>query len=237
MKTLFRQILETALFNGDVQHRIVLLPQIGEMAAGEEASRQSTGSVSIADDLFPSNCRVCRLPAGEAFLPSLQEAIPTGQVIRIFIFPPMLGRKDLSDALRAQYPGMDLGEIVLSRVTEMVAPCSLVGALLPVSFFFNESSRATRERLRETAVPRLVIAHDHPLGVFGLPFHSEFRMGTLLLDKGGDRDAPVRFFKCPAVASDAERSEVLNDLHRLLGQHGGKTRHSYVLRESLSPGT
>ena len=50
MKTLFRQILETALFNGDVQDRIVLLPQMEEMAAGEEGTRQSTGSVSIPDE-------------------------------------------------------------------------------------------------------------------------------------------------------------------------------------------
>ncbi len=236
MKTLFRQILETALFNADFEHGIVLLPQTEEIAVGEELVRQSTGSFSIPEDLFPSNCRVCRLPSGEAFLSSLQEAIPTGQVVRIFLLPPLLGRKDLSDTLRAQFPGMDFGEIVLSRVAEMVAPSSIVGVLLPASFFLNESSRATRESLRETAVPRLVIAHDHPVDVFGLPLHSQFRMGTYLLEKGGDRNAPVRFFKCLSVANDAERLEVLNDFRRLLEQPGGKTRYGYVIRESLSPG-
>ena len=177
MKALLRQLLDAEMFNVNGNHNIVLVPDIEE--AGE------AGSFSIPNDLFPANCRVCRLSGGQAFLQSLARELPTDQPVRVFLFPPLLSRRDISDTLRAQFPLMDLGEIVVTRVTEIVGPGSRIGALLPGSFFFNEHSRGTRERLTQVAVLRLVIKHDHPAGVFGLEVHPSFRMGAVFLEKGG----------------------------------------------------
>lgn len=129
MKTLIRQMLELAMFSGDVPRKLVVVPQYGEIGAAGDADRHRTGSFSIPDDLFPANCRVCRLPGGEAFLQSLAEELWTDEPVRVFVCPPLLSRKELSDTLRAQFPLMDLGEIVVTRMAEIVAPGSLIGAL------------------------------------------------------------------------------------------------------------
>src|SRR5262245_29451647 len=134
MKALFSQLLEAALFNVNGKNNIVLVPHIDEAGATGEAARHRTGNFSIPDDLFPANCRVCRLPSGEGFLQSLAGALPTDQATRIFLIPPLMSRRDLSDSLRAQFPFMNLGEIILRRVVEVVVPGSLVGVLLPGSF-------------------------------------------------------------------------------------------------------
>ncbi len=236
MKTLIRQMLEVAMFSGDVPHKLVVVPQIEAIEATGDADRHRTGRFSIPDDLFPANCRVCRLPGGEAFLHSLAEELPTDEPVCVFVCPPLLSRRELSDTLRAQSPLMDLGEIVVTRMAEIVAPGSMIGALLPGSFFLSHSACGARERLSQIAVPRMVVAQNHPADVFGLEVHAQFRMGLVFLEKGGEENAPVRFFKCPPVENEAERSEVLNDFRRLLQQGGGKTRHGYVLRESLRPG-
>jgi hypothetical protein len=235
MKVLFRQFLETALFNIDANDNVVLVPQI-EVGDGDAAVLSQRGSFSLTDDLFPANCRVRRLPSGEAFFRSLENSFPIDQPVRIFVFPPLLGRRELSDALRAQFPLMDLGEIVLFHVAQMVAPASQIGVLLPGAFFFNESSREGRERLAQIVVPRLIIAQNHPPDVLGLELHAQFRMGTAILEKGGQPGPSVRFFKCPSVDNEAQRSDVLNDFRRLLQQGGGKTKHGYVLRQGLMPG-
>ena len=236
MKIMFRQMLETALFDTDVDQKIVLLPQYEEPEAGPGKTRQSSGWFSVPDEFFPSDCRVCRLPGSEAFLQSIASALPTDSPVRIFVAPPLLSRRDLSDALRARFPLVGFDAIVLSHLAEVVPPGSLLGVILPSSFFVNESSRMTREKVCQTAALRLVIAHDHPIGMFGLDVHAHFRMGTAIFEKGAQGDIPVRFFKCPSVDTEAKRSEVLDDFRRLLHKEGGKTKYGYVFRDGVQPG-
>ncbi len=105
--------------------------------------------------------------------------------------------------------------------------------MLPESFLSNESSRATRERVFRVARPRLIVAHDHLTDMFGFGLHAHFRMVSVLLEKGGSTDAPIRYFKCPLVENAAARAEALADFRKLLQQGGGKTRQGYVLRDVL----
>lgn len=235
MKALFRQLLETALFNVSDGHNIVLVPQLEEISGTDEAALQHSDGFLIPDDLLPTNCRVFRLPLSEAFLKELPAMLPIDQPLRVFIIPPILSRKFLSDALRAKFPFMNLEEIALSRVVEIVAPGSQVGCLLPGAFLFSSSSRKTREHLSEVAAPRLIITHHQVDEVLGRKVFHQFWMGAVYLEKGAAGNDPVRFFKCPPVETDTQRKEILGDFKRLLKQGGGKTQYGYVLREGLLP--
>jgi len=235
MKTLIREMIGLAMSCGDGTQMIAVLPQIEAIKDLDPETNRRIGSFSIPDGLFPSDFQICRVPGDETILQSLEEQLPNDHPIRVFVFAPLIHRRYLSDTLRAQFPSMDLAGIVLSSVAKVVAPGSLIGVLQHANLLFTESSRAIREYLREFAVPRVLVEHDHSTDVFGFEVHSQFRMVMAFLKKGGRADEPVRFFKCPSVDNDTERQEVLDDFRRLIQQEGGKTRHGFVLRGGLPP--
>ena len=217
--------------------KFVLVPRDEEAGEGCEGTRHQAGSFCIPEELFPGEFRVCRLAGGEAFLEECVAEIPQDEPVTVFLFPPILSGRMLSDRLRTQHPRMGLSEIVLTRVVERLAPGSMVGALLPAAFFFTESLQTARRYLSQIASVRLIVDHDHPADVFfGLPVHNQFRMGTVFLHKVSERTTEIRFFKCPLISTESEREEVVSDLRRLLQRKGGKSHHGFVLREGLGHG-
>lgn len=229
MKELFKTLLEASIFADAGSKKIALVSQISP-----RNGRPGVDSPVTPRDFFPSDCEVRELPEGEAFLQVIREVIDQPQPVNVFIIPPILYGRDLSDHLRAEFPMMSLGEIILTCVAQIATPGSQIGVMMPNQFLLsNGSARTTRERLRGIATPRIILSHDHPVEELGIPIHSQFRMGTVIFEKTSEVDAPVRFFKLSALSGGVSSSRVIEDFRRLLTQQGGKTALGFVLRDGL----
>jgi hypothetical protein len=232
MKELFKTLLEASFFADAGSKKIALVFQISP-----RNGRPGDDSPVTPRDFFPSDCEVRELPEGEDFLQVIREVIDQPQPVNVFIIPPILYGRELSDHLRAEFPMMSLGEIILTCVAQIAAPGSIIGVMMPNQFLLSSgSARTTRESLRGTAAPRIIISHDHPVEELGIPIHSQFRMGTVIFEKTSEVDAPVRFFKLSALSGGTPSSRVTEDFRRLLTQPGGKTAFGFVLRDGLPVG-
>lgn len=232
MKDLFKNLLDATVFAGAGTGKIALVSQIAP-----RNGRPRDDSPVTPRDFFPSDCQVRELPEGEAFLQVIREVIDQPQPVNVFIIPPILYGPELSDRLRAEFPMMSLGEIILTCVAQIAAPGSKIGVMMPNQFLLSSgSARTTRHHLRGIAAPRIIISHDHPVEELGIPIHSQFRMGTVIFEKTNEINAPVRFFKLSTLSGDVTSTKVIEDFRRLLTQPGGKTAFGFVLREGLPKG-
>lgn len=235
MKQLLRDILNSTLFTPGGGRKLVFLPQSLRSDEDPGSRPRSSEIFSLPSDIFPSDCEIYQIPGVEDFVSRLLEKIPVDQPVRIFVFPPILHRRFLPDGLRAQFPMMDLGAIVLTSLLDAVAPGSLVWASMPETFCFTESSRPARERILKVAHPRLIVARDPSTSIFELGLHREFRLAGLLLEKGCRQDSVVRFFKFSQFDNDSQCSEAIADFMQLIQRAGGKTRFGFVLRDGIRP--
>jgi hypothetical protein len=236
MIDLFRQILETVLFPADETEGLVLITEEPERPADQRDPR-TEGSYWLPKGLFPNICEVHILPDGEAYLAELRSIVSQFRPPRLFITPPMVPYRGLSERLRREFPGYGLHEIALEVALENLDPGSLIGIVLPLTSFTSESSRPFRDHVSQNSTPRLFVAHHHSLQALDLNIHSQFRINTLLVEVGRQSPPILRFFRYPEVTSDSQKTEIISDLQRLLKQGGGQTRYGYVLRDGLSPGS
>jgi hypothetical protein len=130
MKDLFKTLLAASIFPDDGTAKIALISQISP-----RNGRPGNGSPVAPRDFLPSDCDVRELPETEAFLEAIREAIDRPQPVNVFIIPPMLYGRDLSDHLRAEFPMMGLGDIILTCVAQIAAPGSKIGVMMPNQFF------------------------------------------------------------------------------------------------------
>ncbi len=227
MKTLLREMLDSALFGQESGRKMLFV--------SERPSDSATQSTIIAAlrELTTAAAEFYELPNDESFLPSIIEKIPTNELVHTFIVPPVIDRRFLSDRMRAQFPAMGFGEIVLASVLNLVASRSVVWACVPESVCYNTASFSTRERIASISKLRLVVSNDMFARALNAVTDTFPRMASIMVEKGGSQDNLVRFFKCPATESANEISEAVADFRRLVKQAGGSTRLGYVLREEL----
>jgi len=228
MKQLLREILGSAIFSEFGGDKMVFAPQAESSAHVSESNPHTSGTFAIPADLFPSDFEIHYVPGNKNFLESVIEKVPIERPARIYIFPPLLSRRFLSDRMRAEFPMMDFAEIVLTRLLEIVAPGTLIWVTLPEAFCVNESARAGRERIAKHAKPRLIIANDVSAEVFNLGLHRQLRMVGLLLEKGNFDGNLVRFFKCPQTDNERECSAAIGDFKRLIRLSGGIAKTSFI---------
>jgi hypothetical protein len=229
MKDLFKTLLGASLFSDDCTAKIALISQISPR------NGRSGGDSPVAPrDFIPSDCKVSELPESEVFLQSIREAIDRPEPVNVLVIPPIIYSNNLSDRLRAEFPLMSLGEIILTCIANIAAPGSKIGVMMPNQFLLSSgSAQTTRETLRSIVTPKIIISHDHPVEELGIPIHSQFRMGTVIFEKTSETDAPVRFFKLSSLKGGLSSATVIEDFQRLLKQAGGKTTFGFVLRNGL----
>ncbi|MBD2471717.1 hypothetical protein [Nostoc sp. FACHB-145] len=235
MVDLFKIILEISLFSQDSTEGLVLIPD-SELNA--QPQNQGTGSYFIPKNIFPEKCKVQILPNGEGFLHALTSILSQTCPSHLFIIPPFGLHRYLSEDIRTEFPRLNLEEIALKLAIKNLPSGSLVGALLPLAFFANERGGKVRENLFSQNSPRFFITHDHSCQLLGFNIHNSFRMSTLILEIGQQKQIPLKFFKYSEVTDENQKSEIISDFQRLCQQEGGKTKNSYgyVLRENLPPG-
>lgn len=231
MIELYREILETILFPPDQNQGLALVTEI-EL----RKESQVPGNFVIPRSLFPETCKVLHLPPGEAFITSMQSTVAETQPSRLFLLPPLMSHRNLSDKLRTEFPRLSLEEVVFQVASEALEEGSHLAAMLPLHSFCSERSRIFREGVTKSTTLRLVVEHGYPWQVTQSNIHSALRVSTLFVKIGRSDTPTMRFFKCPEVFSKEAQEKVISDLRQLMKQGGGQTEYGYVLRGGLFKG-
>ena len=228
MIELYQEILKLALFPLKVSG-VILLPE-GKLDPTSE-SEEAAGTLHIPDELFPQDCQVIRLPHDETFIESAVNTLSDISPSNLFVWPPLLSYRFLSERVKEKYHNRNLEEIAILMLANNMPPGSYLGTLMPINFFSGVRTQSTRDELFDIASPTLLITHNLSWPEMGLPFHSAFQMNTLIMEIQGEERVPMRFFKLPNLENDALNKEVLSDFDLLLKQGGGRTQFGYVIRD------
>jgi hypothetical protein len=228
MANLLQQILETTLFPKHKPGGLALLADFNI----EQTS--ATAVHTIPGELFPEHCETHILPGDETFIDALKGVLLDANPKQLFIVPPLAGYRHLSDELHQQFRRMNLEEIVLQTAVEILPSGSLVGAVMPMTFFVRMENRQVRERIAQLARTVTIITHDFALSELGFIGSAPgIQMQTLILEVGEPEAPFARFFKCPEPDDKRPSKAIIGDLKRLLKKGGGRTQHGYILRDEI----
>ncbi len=211
MITLYSQILEAAIFPNS-QSGLVLVPRAEPLPVER---RKELGEFFVPHGLFPKQIDIREISNGEDFLGDLEGALATQTYNRIFIIPPFISFRYLSDKLRTQYQQMNLGEIVIHLTISKLPTGSQVGFLAPSNILIDMRSQKSRAQILKDAHLQCVITHDFPPNQLGFTnIHDGFKFVTFFFKVGPAESPIVRFFKFPYVTRSPYYCATIMPVHR-----------------------
>ena len=235
MLEVIKIILELSLFGSNEKQDsgYVYIPD----QDSDEEDRRTLGIYHIPSSLFPNNCRVKQLSAGESFLEDIKKMDFGGQPQNLIVIPPFNGSRNLSELLRKAHRGWDLSSIAVKETIETLPFGSKLGIILPISFYASNSRpcRDARLYVSEKSSIETVISFSNRQQVFS-GIHSGFKLCVLVTKIGQQNKKPVKFFRIPEIAELENPDDVIRDFKGLLKRGGGETTYGYVHRELIPPG-
>lgn len=223
----FCDILQRVVFHGEGRKHIsAIASTVQEHDPSSEPRKLFQPLVEGCDPVY-------FLPDDESFVESLESLIDEQKPDDIFVLPPFRSRNKVTSEFRQKYPGMGLEEAALKTLANKLSPGCRIAAILPNSFFFGESTRSFREAFLSANSLKYALTPDFNPGLLGLPFHTMFRLGCLVIHVGQD-DPSLRIFRIPD--SELENTPTIGDLENLVRRRNGHSQYGYVLREGLAPG-
>lgn len=226
------QIFETTLFGSIDEANFICISQISPEA---NVNALSNGEFQLPKGIFPESCQIQQLSSDEAFLGEIQAFLLKESPKNILLIPPFTGARDLSKALRQQFPRWNLYSIILKSTIDSLPSGARLGAILPEGFCSDFATSDIRKHLFQNANLEFVISLDNSHHIFPV-IHHAFKFCILILEVGQSNKIPIKFFKISAQSNAQASSEVIKDFQKLIKQGGGETKYGYIYRESIEPG-
>lgn len=229
--SVYRTILEKLLFPLG-QGGLVLLARIPKPVSEREFRSEVLKEVPF--ELFPEGCTIERLSPDEAFLDEAKELVSHHKPRAIFILPPWIDSRSVSDSWSSRYPRENFGVVVVRELLDSVPEGTKLVSLLPQTHLSDRRSREFRKYLVENHQIDAIIEHDHPPLFIGMPFIAHFvRMCTLMIVQGPNSDRSTRFIRYDEIAMRVP-SDLLRSVAQLLAKSTTHNSIGYVHEGDLT---